>query len=174
MESPNTETIIKRKTVARDASPSYTKYSKNKPHSKLYVSNNLPQRLDESNQDIQPENHFLSQMKDITAYNKNQLMEVTKSITNNQITDFPRHQRSTNMEQPINNGYMNQPLNAYMNQHDNQHYQLNCHQQFPTLLTTNNQTSYQPQHTQPQQQYNSPQNPLITIPSYQNIQPVLY
>ena len=104
MESPNTKTIIKRKTVAHDASPSYTKYSQNKPHSKLYVSNNLPQRLDESNQNMQPENHFLSQMKDITAYYKNQLMEVTKSITNNQITDIPRHQRSTNMEQPINNG----------------------------------------------------------------------
>ena len=40
MESPNTKTIIQRKkTVASDASPSYTKHSKNKPHSKLYVSN---------------------------------------------------------------------------------------------------------------------------------------
>ena len=134
----------------------------------------MPQSLNESNQNIQPENHFLSQTNDITAYYKNQLMEVTKLITNTQITDIPRHQRSTNMEQPINNAYMNQPLNAYMNQHNSQHYQLNCHQQFPTLPTTNNQASYQPQYTQPQQQYNSPQNPLITIPSYQNIQPVLY
>ena len=100
-------------------------------------------------------------------------MEVTKSITKNQITDIPKRQRLTNVEQPINNAYINQPLNAYMNQHNNQHYQLNCHQQFPTLSTTNNQTSCQPQHTQSQQQYNPPQNPLITIPSFQNIRPVL-
>ena len=97
-------------------------------------------------------------MKDITAFYKNQLIEVTKSITKNQITDIPRHQRSTNMEQPINNAYMNQPLNVCMNQHKNQHYQLNCHQQSPTLPTTNNQRSYQSQQTQPQQQYNPPQN----------------
>ena len=60
-------------------------------------------------------------MKDITAFYKNQLIEVTKSITKNQITDIPRHQRSTNMEQPINNAYMYQPLNVCMNQHKNQH-----------------------------------------------------
>ena len=59
--------LYREKTVASDASPSYTKYSQNTPHSKLYISNNLPQSLNESNQNIQPENHFLSQMKDITA-----------------------------------------------------------------------------------------------------------
>ena len=165
--------LYREKTVARDASP-YTKYSQNTLHSKLCVSNNLPRSLNESNQNIQPEKYFLSQMKDIAAFYKNRLMEVKKSTTKNQITDIPRHQRSANMEQPHNNAYMNQPLNAYMNQNNNQHCQLNCHQQFPTLPTTNNQTSYQPQHTQPQQQCNPPQNPLITIPSYQNIRAVLY
>ena len=113
-------------------------------------------------------------MKDITVFYKNQLMEVTKSITKTQITYIPRHQRSTNMEQPINNAYINQPLTAYMNQHNNQHYQSNSHWQFPTLPTTNNQTYYQPQHTQSQQQYNPPQNPLTTITSYQSIQTVQY
>ena len=37
MESLNTETIIQRKTVASDASPSYTKYSQNTPHSLITV-----------------------------------------------------------------------------------------------------------------------------------------
>ena len=76
-------------------------------------------------------------------------MEVTKSITKNQITDIPKNQSSTNMEQAISN---QKAFNTYMNQHNNQYYQLNCHQQFPTLPSTNNQTSYQPQHTQPQRQ----------------------
>ena len=117
--------LYREKTVASDASPFYTKYSQNTPHSKLYVSNNLPQRLNESNRNMQPENNFLSQMRDITVFYKNQLMEVTKSIARNQILDIPRHQRSTNMEQPHNNAYMNQPLIAYMNQQNNQHYHLN-------------------------------------------------
>ena len=131
----------------------------------------MPQSSNESNQNIQAENHFLSQIKDITAFYKNQLMGVRKSITKNQITDIPRHQSSTNKEQPISNQI---PLNAYMNQHNNQHCQLNCHQEFPTLSSTSNQTSYQPQNTQPQQQYSPHQIPLITIPSNQNIRPVLY
>ena len=109
-------------------------------------------------------------MKDIAAFYRNQFMEVTKWITKNQITDIPR-QSSTNIEQTINNQI---PLDEYMNQHNNQHYQLDCHQQFPTLSSTNNETSYQPQHTQLQQQCNPHQSPLITIPLNQNIQPVLY
>ena len=44
--------LYREKTVASDASPSYTKYSQNTPHSKLYVINNLPQSLNESNQNI--------------------------------------------------------------------------------------------------------------------------
>lgn len=37
---------------------------------------------------------FFPQM-DITVFHKNQLMEVTKSIAKNEITDIPRHQRLT-------------------------------------------------------------------------------
>ena len=59
--------LYRKKTVASDALP-YTKYSQNTPHSKLSVSNNLSQSLNESNQNIQPGKHFLSQMKDITAF----------------------------------------------------------------------------------------------------------
>ena len=112
--------LYKEKTAASYASPSYTKYSQKTPYSNQYVNNNLPQSSNKSNQNMQVENHFLSQMKDITAFYKNQLMEVAKSITKNQITDIARHQCLTNSNQI--------PLNAYMNQHNNQHYQLNCHQ----------------------------------------------
>ena len=71
----------------------------------------MPKSLNESNQNMQVENHFISQMKDITAFNKNQLMEVAKSTAKNQITDIPKPQSSNNIEQPISNQI---PLHAYI------------------------------------------------------------
>ena len=172
MESPNTKTIIQRKTTtASDVSPCYTKHSQKTCHSKQHINNNLCQSSNECNENIQAEKHFLSQMKDIIALYKNQLMEVKESITKNQITDIPRYQSSVNKEQPVSNQIN---LNLHMSQHNNHHYQLNCHQQFPASSSKNNQSSFQPQHTQLQQQYNPHHSPLITIPSNQNIHPALY
>ena len=109
---------------------------------------------------------FLSQMEDITAFYKNQLMEVTQSIAKNQIKDIPRRQSSTNTEQPISNQI---PLNRHMNQRKNQNYLLNYYQQFPTLSSTSNQTSYTTHSTSVTIQTESIQNPLITITSNQNV-----
>ena len=76
--------LYRQKTTAgMDTSPSYTKCSKETPHSKHHISNNLPKSLNEGKQTKQAENHFLKQMKDITAFYKMQLMEVTKLITKN-------------------------------------------------------------------------------------------
>ena len=172
MESPNTKTIIQRKTtIASDVSPSYTKHSQKTCHSKQHINNNLCQSSNECNENIQAEKHFLSQMKDIIALYKNQLMEVKESITKNQITNIPRYLSSINIEQPISNQIH---LNLHMSQHNNHHYQLNCHQQFPASSSKNNQSSFQPQHTHLQQQHNPCQSPLITIPTNQKTQPVLY
>ena len=144
-------------------------------HKKHVTQNSISiimcQSSNEHNENIQAERHFLLQMKDIIALYKNQLMEVKESITKNQITNIPRYLSSINIEQPISNQIH---LNLHMSQHNNHHYQLNCHQQFPASSSKNNQSSFQPQHTHLQQQHNPRQSPLITIPTNQKTQPVLY